>query len=41
MQDYWAFLTNPPSSSPPQIDLTGPAFMKGLFLVLEPSLLGF
>lgn len=40
MQDYWAFLTNPPSSRPPQIDLTGPAFMKGLFLVLEPVFWG-
>lgn len=34
------FLPIHPLASPPQIDLTGPAFMKGLFLVLEPRLPG-
>lgn len=29
-----------PPLVPPQIDLTGPAFTKGLFLVPEPSLPG-
>lgn len=29
-----------PPRVPPQIDLTGPAFMKGLFLVLGPHLPG-
>jgi hypothetical protein len=33
-------LPSPPSYIPPQTDLTGPAFMKGLFPVLDPSLPG-